>query len=107
MGPCLRRSGGPTIDKSMLALLNLDEDHVRDFDSVMRNCTVPWVLSNPTIGPSEFAVGAPPCSGLTFKGSKATPHPRPRRWRGFSQYRAERPKRLLPCHCWVYRTASS
>src|ERR1700674_4392007 len=52
-----------TID--LLALLNLDEDHVRDFDSVMRNCTVPWVLSNPTIGPSEFAVGAPPCSGLT------------------------------------------
>jgi beta-lactamase superfamily II metal-dependent hydrolase len=37
-----------TID--LLALLNLDEDHVRDFDSVMRNCTVPWVLSNPTIG---------------------------------------------------------
>jgi len=28
-----------TID--LLALLNLDEDHVRDFDSVMRNCTVP------------------------------------------------------------------
>ena len=26
-----------TID--LLALLNLDEDHVRDFDSVMRNCT--------------------------------------------------------------------
>jgi beta-lactamase superfamily II metal-dependent hydrolase len=43
-----------TID--LLALLNLDEDHVRDFDSVMRNCTVPWVLSNPTIGPSEIAV---------------------------------------------------
>jgi beta-lactamase superfamily II metal-dependent hydrolase len=30
-----------TID--LLALLNLDEDHVRDFDSVMRNCTVPWM----------------------------------------------------------------
>jgi len=43
-----------TID--LLALLNLDEDHVSDFESVMRNCTVPWVLSNPTIGPSQFAV---------------------------------------------------
>src|SRR5216684_5208113 len=43
-----------TID--LLALLNLDEDHVSDFESVMRNCTVPWILSNPTIGPNEFAV---------------------------------------------------
>jgi beta-lactamase superfamily II metal-dependent hydrolase len=43
-----------TID--LLALLNLDEDHVSDFESVTRNCTVPWILSNPTIGPNEFAV---------------------------------------------------
>ena len=43
-----------TID--LLALLNLDEDHVSDFECEMRNCTVPWILSNPTIGPNEFTV---------------------------------------------------
>lgn len=42
-----------TID--LLALLNLDEDHVSDFEAVMWNCTVPSILSNPTIGPNEFA----------------------------------------------------
>ena len=43
-----------TID--VLALLNLDEDHVSDFEGVTRNCRVPWILSNPTIGPNEFTV---------------------------------------------------
>lgn len=43
-----------TID--LLALLNLDEDHISDFEAVTRNCTVPWILSNPTIGQNEFAV---------------------------------------------------
>jgi beta-lactamase superfamily II metal-dependent hydrolase len=42
-----------TID--LLALMNLDEDHLRDFKNVMHDCTVPWVLSNPTVGPREFA----------------------------------------------------
>jgi beta-lactamase superfamily II metal-dependent hydrolase len=45
---------GQTVDA--LALLNLDEDHVRDFEGMTRSCTVPWILSNPTIGPQEFAV---------------------------------------------------
>jgi beta-lactamase superfamily II metal-dependent hydrolase len=43
-----------TID--LLALMNLDEDHLSDFKNVMQNCTVPWILSNPTVGPREFAV---------------------------------------------------
>jgi hypothetical protein len=43
-----------TIDA--LALLNLDEDHISDFDGMMQNCAVPWILSNPTVGPNEFAV---------------------------------------------------
>lgn len=43
-----------TID--LLALMNLDEDHLSDFKNVMQECTVPWILSNPTIGPREFAV---------------------------------------------------
>src|SRR5258708_38290602 len=42
-----------TID--LLGLMNLDEDHLRDFKNVMQDCTVPWILSNPTIGPREFA----------------------------------------------------
>jgi hypothetical protein len=33
-----------------------DEDHLRDFKNVMQDCTVPWILSNPTIGPREFAI---------------------------------------------------
>jgi len=43
-----------TID--LLALMNLDEDHISDFSGVNKNCTVPWILSNPTIGPREFAL---------------------------------------------------
>jgi hypothetical protein len=35
--------------------MNLDEDHLSDFKNVMHDCTVPWVLSNPTVGPREFA----------------------------------------------------
>jgi hypothetical protein len=42
-------------DHDLLALMNLDEDHLRDFKNVMHDCTVPWVLSNPTVGPREFA----------------------------------------------------
>ncbi len=38
----------------MLALLNLDEDHLADFGQVMEHCTVPWVLSNPTVGHAQF-----------------------------------------------------
>jgi beta-lactamase superfamily II metal-dependent hydrolase len=38
------------------ALMNLDEDHVSDFDGMIKNCTVPWILSNPTVGPREFAL---------------------------------------------------
>jgi beta-lactamase superfamily II metal-dependent hydrolase len=43
-----------TID--LLALMNLDEDHLRDFKNVMQDCTVPWILSNPTVGLREFAI---------------------------------------------------
>lgn len=43
-----------TID--LLALMNLDEDHISDFSGMTKDCTVPWILSNPTIGPREFAV---------------------------------------------------
>jgi beta-lactamase superfamily II metal-dependent hydrolase len=43
-----------TID--LLALMNLDEDHLSDFKNVMQECTVPWILSNPTVGPREFSV---------------------------------------------------
>lgn len=42
-----------TID--LLALLNLDEDHLRDFKGMIEDCNVPWVLTNPTIGAREFA----------------------------------------------------
>jgi beta-lactamase superfamily II metal-dependent hydrolase len=41
-----------TID--LLALMNLDEDHLRDFKNVMQDCTVPWILTNPTVGAREF-----------------------------------------------------
>jgi beta-lactamase superfamily II metal-dependent hydrolase len=44
---------GQTID--LLALMNLDEDHLTDFKNVTQDCTVPWILSNPTVGPREFA----------------------------------------------------
>jgi beta-lactamase superfamily II metal-dependent hydrolase len=43
---------GEEID--VLTLLNLDEDHIRDFGSVMERCKVRSVISNPTIGPIEF-----------------------------------------------------
>jgi hypothetical protein len=36
--------------------MNLDEDHLSDFKNVMQDCTVAWILSNPTVGPREFAV---------------------------------------------------
>jgi hypothetical protein len=36
--------------------MNLDKDHLSDFKNVMQDCTVPWILSNPTVGPREFAV---------------------------------------------------
>jgi beta-lactamase superfamily II metal-dependent hydrolase len=39
---------------AMLALMNLDEDHIRDFGSVLKECPVRSVLTNPTIGPREF-----------------------------------------------------
>ena len=42
-----------TID--LLGLMNLDEDHLSDFGNVIHDCTVPWILSNPTVGPREFA----------------------------------------------------
>jgi beta-lactamase superfamily II metal-dependent hydrolase len=42
-----------TID--LLGLMNLDEDHLSDYKNVMQDCTVPWILSNPTVGPREFA----------------------------------------------------
>jgi len=40
----------------VLALTNLDEDHLRDFSNVMKDCKVPSILSNPTVGPREFAL---------------------------------------------------
>jgi beta-lactamase superfamily II metal-dependent hydrolase len=43
-----------TID--LLGLMNLDEDHLSDFKNVMHDCTVPWILSNPTVGSREFAL---------------------------------------------------
>jgi beta-lactamase superfamily II metal-dependent hydrolase len=39
---------------AMMSLLNLDEDHFRDFGPVIKHCRVRSVLSNPTIGPREF-----------------------------------------------------
>ena len=43
-----------TVD--LLVLTNLDEDHITDFDGMIKDCIVPWILSNPTIGPWEFAL---------------------------------------------------
>lgn len=43
-----------TID--LLALTNLDEDHLSDFKGMIETCNVPWILTNPTIGAREFAV---------------------------------------------------
>jgi beta-lactamase superfamily II metal-dependent hydrolase len=43
-----------TID--LLALTNLDEDHLSDFKGMTESCNLPWVLTNPTIGPREFAI---------------------------------------------------
>jgi beta-lactamase superfamily II metal-dependent hydrolase len=34
---------------NLLGLMNLDEDHLRDFKNVMQDCTVLWILSNPTV----------------------------------------------------------
>jgi hypothetical protein len=45
---------GQTID--LLGLLNLDEDHLSDFQGMMEDCKVSWLLTNPTIGAREFAV---------------------------------------------------
>ena len=39
----------------LLTLTNLDEDHLADFGFLTENCTFPWIASNPTIGPNEFA----------------------------------------------------
>jgi beta-lactamase superfamily II metal-dependent hydrolase len=39
---------------AMLALLNLDEDHICDFGSVLERCRVRSVLTNPTIGAQEL-----------------------------------------------------
>jgi beta-lactamase superfamily II metal-dependent hydrolase len=44
---------GQKID--LLALTNLDEDHLSDFKGMIEDCKVPWVLTNPTIGAREFA----------------------------------------------------
>jgi beta-lactamase superfamily II metal-dependent hydrolase len=43
-----------TID--LLALTNLDEDHLSDFKGMIEDCNVPWILTNPTIGAQEFAL---------------------------------------------------
>jgi beta-lactamase superfamily II metal-dependent hydrolase len=43
-----------TID--LLALMNLDEDHLSDFKGMIEDCNVPWILTNPTIGAREFAI---------------------------------------------------
>jgi beta-lactamase superfamily II metal-dependent hydrolase len=45
---------GQTID--ILALTNLDEDHLSDFKAMIENCTLPWILTNSTIGAREFAL---------------------------------------------------
>jgi beta-lactamase superfamily II metal-dependent hydrolase len=45
---------GETID--LLALTNLDEDHLSNFKGMIENCTLPWILTNPTIGAREFAL---------------------------------------------------
>ncbi len=38
----------------ILALMNLDEDHIRDFGDVLKECKVRSVLTNPTIGAAEL-----------------------------------------------------
>ena len=45
---------GQTI--SLLGLLNLDEDHLSDFQGMIEDCKVSWLLTNPTVGAREFAV---------------------------------------------------
>jgi beta-lactamase superfamily II metal-dependent hydrolase len=57
---------GQTID--LLGLLNLDEDHLSDFQGMMDDCKVSWLLTNPTIGAPEFAVLK---SGGMGSGAKA------------------------------------
>jgi beta-lactamase superfamily II metal-dependent hydrolase len=37
-----------------LAPLNLDEDHIKDFGEVLKDCDVRLVITNPSIGPDEF-----------------------------------------------------
>lgn len=45
---------GQTID--LLALTNLDEDHLSDFKGMIENCNLPWILTNSTIGAREFVL---------------------------------------------------
>ena len=40
----------------VLALLNLDEDHIRDFGFMLRSTTIDQIVSNPTIGARELRV---------------------------------------------------
>lgn len=40
----------------LLIVTNLDEDHLNDFDFVIQHCTIPWIISSPTIGAREFAL---------------------------------------------------
>lgn len=49
--PCVHYAG-QAID--LLALMNLDEDHVSNFDLVLKHVRVPQILSNPTVGASEL-----------------------------------------------------
>jgi beta-lactamase superfamily II metal-dependent hydrolase len=53
---------------AMLALMNLDEDHIRDFGDVNRQCKVRSVLTNPTIGAAELRALKPEPRG---PGAKA------------------------------------
>jgi len=45
---------GQRID--LLALMNLDEDHLRNFGWLTQYCTVPWILTNPTVGLRELRI---------------------------------------------------
>jgi len=45
---------GQNVD--ILALTNLDEDHLSDFKAMIEDRRVPWILTNPSIGPREFAL---------------------------------------------------
>jgi len=38
----------------ILAPLNLDEDHIADFGSMLKDCRVEVIITNPSIGPLEF-----------------------------------------------------